>query len=384
MPKTVPPPPPQPSVAQTRAGVRLLFGLSALIIALFLALSAPYGNDYWAVEYGRENGASWNIMKARAIDEDALRAHPGGKLVWLVGSSILRESFSQKRINANLTAQNSEWRVVKFGQTRGASGLSAGMLKHLPLRPGDQVIHSLAVENLRKNWLDFTELPDWRVLMMLDTTEIWQIKEWSIAKKIEATVAFPRGFYRYHDEAIGGWTRWLKALLRLKNPKKHLKSWHIGARQKHNNKKLATQQNLEIDSKFGIRNNDYDDSSTQFNRMGLDRMRKFCAERGVSLTLIHIPQRKEYRERFVDERVKKRWRRWLKTNKVTRFPQPKEMDFYDMKHPNRNGRHLLSSYFLTWLADPTPRPPEGWRADYFEQLNQTGLSPTSHDGIESY
>jgi hypothetical protein len=382
MPKPVPPPPPQPSAEQTVAAVRLVFGLTVIAIALFLSWGSVYGNDYWPVDYGRENGTSWNIKKARTLDRDALRAHGGGKIAWLVGSSILRESFSQKRINATLEEAGSEWRVAKFGQTRGASGMSAGMLRHLPMRAGDRVIHGVAVENFRRGWVSFTEMPDWRLMLLLDSDEIWSIPDWTVSKKLEATVAVPADFYRYHDETMAGWIRWFHLPIRG-IPRARKKSFHIGARQFTRLKGFGKVRELGMDSRYGIRMKDYDESETQFNMQGLQRMRDHCAAAGVDLTLIHIPQRKEYVETFIGPAVRRRWRRWMRQHDVQRFPQPEEDDYYDMKHPNYRGRAMLSDYMIDWLADPSTRPPTGWRKAYLEQRQTEERSETPGDGIES-
>ena len=62
----------------------------------------------------------------------------------------LRESFNEAKINQALTAQDSPWRVRKFGMTRGAAGVSAVLLRQLPVQEGDLVVHSVAMGNFSK------------------------------------------------------------------------------------------------------------------------------------------------------------------------------------------------------------------------------------------
>ena len=155
MPKVIPPPPPQPSLEETKVAVRHVRWFAVLALALFGVMASMTGPDSYFVEYGRTNAASWNLLKLRQLDESAVRSHRGGKVVWLVGSSMLRDSFDEKELNKALAERDSDYRAVKFGQARGATGLSRGILRGLPLQEGDLVLHGMGVENLRKDWVEF-------------------------------------------------------------------------------------------------------------------------------------------------------------------------------------------------------------------------------------
>ncbi len=352
MPKSVPPPPPQPSAEETVHAVRLSRILAAVAILLFLGVASTYRNSAPMVAYGRENGASWNLRKARLLDEDEIRSHEGGKIAWLVGSSILREAFHEKAINQALRQLQSPWRVVKFGQTRGASGLSSGMLSRLPIQEGDLVIHSLAVENFRRDWITFTDLPDYRLMLLMDSAGIWEIGEWAPSQKLEVLSGFPRNFYRYQDEAMDGWFRWLNAPFRGKRPRKRRKSFHTRFKSLKTHKKLELVRDKGLLSRNVLRAEELDLSGGQFNMQGLQRMRAHCAGLGVELVLIDVPQRQEYREIFLLEGVWERWAAWMAAQpELIHFPQPPDVDFYDMKHPNSRGRLQLSTHLVRWLDD---------------------------------
>jgi hypothetical protein len=141
MPKPIPPPPPQPSREETAHAVRHVVVYALLALMLFFGFAAMTGPDSFFVQYGRDNGSSWNLWKLRNLDMEQHRTHSGGKIIWLVGSSMLRDSFNQVKLNQALAANDSEFRAIKFGQTRGAAGLSRGIVSQLPIREGDVVLH---------------------------------------------------------------------------------------------------------------------------------------------------------------------------------------------------------------------------------------------------
>ncbi len=350
MPRPVPPPPPQPSAEETVIAVRYARWLAVIAALLFVGWASTYGNSAAMVEYGRDNGASWNLRKARLLDADQIRPPGDGHVAWLIGSSILRESFDEEVINRVLMELQLPWRVVKFGQTRGASGLSSGMLSRLPIRPGDLVIHNVAVENFRADWLDFTELPDWRVLMLLDDQEIWEIDEWSTAQKLELLVARPKDFYRYHEEAMQGWFRWLDAPMKGRTPSKRATSMHTRFKTLDEHRKLKRVRRKGLKSRNTIQDDELDLRDAQFNMQGIQRMRQQCAELGVELVLVDLPQRQEYRDTYLQSGVWVRWSEWMSEQpELVHFPQPPDGDFYDMKHPNSRGRLQLSTFLVQWL-----------------------------------
>ena len=81
--------------AETRDAARFALGLMALAALFFGVLSLGYGLRAPFVELGREGTVSWMFWKLDTLDTAALRAHPGGRVMWLVGSSVIRESFDE-------------------------------------------------------------------------------------------------------------------------------------------------------------------------------------------------------------------------------------------------------------------------------------------------
>lgn len=373
MPKPIPPPPPQASSEETGIAVRHVRGFLVLALLLYLGMASLVQPDSFFVNYGRENGASWNLWKLRQLNETEERAHDGGKIVWLVGSSMLRDSFNAKTLNRVLGERESEYRVVKFGQSRGATGLARGILQNLPIREGDLVIHGMGVENLHKDWVEYSLLPDWRIMLMNRTDQIWDIDSWDVQKKLEASVAFPGNFFMYQEEAMAGWIHWVNAPFYLEIPE--LPSGHRHLRYRARQKISRTQKMVDSSEQFRnhMRQDDLDFGATQYNIKGLADFRKIVEEAGAELVLFEHIGRKQYRDIYIDDEVEADWAQWWQAQaEVIDLPVLPEGFFYDMKHPNRKGRTLLTAYLADWLEHRWAQPPTAWVTDWERRKEMSG------------
>ncbi len=349
MPAPIPPPPPQPSLEETRDAVRLIRVISVVAILLFLAYAQTFRVDGFFVRYGRENTASWMLYEQHRLVEKKVRAHEGGRVAWLVGSSILRESFDERVIDQGLQAAGSPFRVEKFGQDRGASGLSSGLLERLPVREGDLVLHSVGMENFLAGWLDRTEVPWWQVTM-LTSPELWlRTNDWSPQEKLETLLSLPAPYWQFQQEAATGWLRWIESPWqgRPKVRRAHYTlTFHTFERRANFRADLLA----EPEDSWVLSAEDIDLSETQFNVLGLARMRAFCEQRGARLVLADIPPRLLYTEKFLTPDVARQWDAWRdRHSDLLRLPQLPEADYYDMKHPNFRGREQHSRWLLKWL-----------------------------------
>ena len=338
-------------------------GFAVLALLLFMAFAALVHSDSYFVQYGRQNGVSWNLKMVDTLDETAARAHPGGAILWLVGSSMLRDSFDVKVLNAELVERGSRFRAHKFGQTRGASGISRGVLARLPLAEGDVVLHGIGVGNARREWLGYVDLPDWWLMMMLDAEQIWQIREWSVQNKVEALAARPRAFFAYQGESIRGMNRWLYSwLYKGRAPKRpsgrnHTRFMRPGKKGRLETDELETE--AIVHRFMGL--DDLDLSPEQFNVQGLEDFRRITAEAGAELVLFEHTGRIAFQEKLVSAEVLARWDDWLDSQpELYRFPQPPENGFYDMQHPGPRGRAMLTAYLADWLDTRWRVPPIDW------------------------
>ena len=357
MPKPVPPPPPQPSVEETRAAVRFVAGVSVVAVAAFLLIASGYGPHNVFLPYGRDAAPSWNLWRLEQLDEAALRSHDGGKIAWLVGSSILRESFDEDAINKALAARGDDHRVVKFGIARGAAGVVAGFAEQLPIREGDLLVHNVTLANFHAGWVSWTGLPPDQMMYTVPQEEFWHVDGWSLADKLEQAVAVPTGFWQWHEDVMKGKTAWLEALGTGRKPRKRRAGHHVRFQ-------TVELKDKYLDKKRGDPKNDpiyldpdcCDLSDAQFNMRGVRRMEALAAARGATLALIHIPPRQEYEAVFVHRDATPAWNRWrAETETLSYAPRPPDNDYYDWKHPNFRGRDLLSPWLVEWLASGRPK-----------------------------
>ncbi|MFT5679801.1 MAG: hypothetical protein ACI8RZ_000706 [Myxococcota bacterium] len=350
MPAPVPPPPPQPSLAETRRAVTILRVVCAAVVVLYASWTLHYHPDMAMVQYGRYHAQSWALWKARQLDEPILRSHDGGRIAWLIGSSVLRDAFDEAAINAALTEQDSPWRVAKFGMNRGASGLSAGLLAKLPIQPGDRVIHSVSPDNFRKNWLEEVGLPEDRLMMVLEPSDLWQIAEWPVQKRLEVAFSLPRDFHRYHDEYIAGVAELGEDLWYWKKPRKARPGYHTRFRRTQEMKWMGRAVEQLENSAEQFNSDEVDYSPNQFNIAGLERIRIYCESVGAPLLLIDLPHRELYYAELLAPEVRDAWQTWSEAQpELYAFPRLPDDHFYDFKHPNGNGRRVLTAHLTERL-----------------------------------
>lgn len=372
MPKPVPPPPPQPSVEETRVAVRFVGGVCAVALGFFLLIASSYGPHNWFLQYGRDAAPSWNLWRLDNLDEEQVRAHDGGKVAWLVGSSILRESFDENAINEQLAARGSEYRVVKFGIARGAAGVVAGFAEQLPLREGDLLVHNVTLANFHAGWVSWTGLPPDQMMYTVPQSEFWHIDGWGLPDKLEQAVAVPTNFWQWHEDIMGGKSAWVEAVWWLEAPKKkraghHVKFQTVELKQKYLDKKRGdpVHDPIYLDPAC------CDLTDAQFNMRGIRRMEALAAAHGVALALIHIPPRAEYEATFVHRDATPQWDAWrAETPSLSYAPRPPDDDYYDWKHPNFRGRALLSPWLVEWLESGRPKgepAPLTWPVPDFNQ-----------------
>lgn len=372
MPKPVPPPPPQPSVAETRAAVRFVWGVMIVALLGFLGVASLYGPDTYFMRFGRERSVSWNVWRADRVDDGGLRAHPGGRILWIVGSSITRDSFDEPALNAALAESGSPFRVRKFGFTRGAPGASVGLAARLPIAEGDLLATTVAAENFRRDWVREVGPPPDLLMKTVSPAGFWGISSWTLADKLEQAAAVPTGFYAWRDETMAGiWSWAVDRLWYLRRPRKAKAGWRL----RHRNPAIEQAQ-LDRGRALGEASGYYlppgslDLSDDQFNIAGLRAYAALAERRGAGLALFSVPPRQEYVARFLPPDVREAYAAWLGTRTdVVHFPQPDESHYYDWKHPRAEGRALLSARVVDWLdtRDPGEPVPVNWPVPGYNQ-----------------
>lgn len=373
MPRPIPPPPPQPSADETVRAVAYLRATVAVGVVFFGAwASLAYGPDSWISKWGRKSSQSWMVAKVETLDEAALRTHDGERVVWLVGSSILRESLDIAALNTSLAEANSVWRVAQFSQGRGAAGLASGMVQRLPIQKDDLVVHNIAVQNYRVDWLSWTGLPADRMSRMLEPADLWHTREWSVQDRLEQGVAVPWNYWRWHAETMEGLIRWGEHLFegRAPSPKRpgvyyRYYRWERAGAFQQGPPSWEVERNRLTEEVVDL-------SPRQFNMQGLERLRAHCARVGAPLVLLDIPPSAFAQWRLESAGVREAWDDWTAAQpELVIAPQLEERDFYDRRHPNFRGREKLTAWLVGWLEDglargplPRHRPVESTVMDY--------------------
>ncbi len=229
--------------------------------------------------------------------------------------------------------------------------MTAGLLRHLPIRPGDRVMHSLSPDNFRKDWLHAVGLPEERVMLMHSRAEAWQLSDWSVQEKLENTLVFPLDFVLYHEEYMQGLTKWLEAVWWLKKPKKAKPGYHASFRKIEKEEWVEMLQENPDHSRNFLTEDDLDYTPTQFNIRGLERIRAHCTAQGAELVLLDLPHRPEYYSLMLAPAVQITWRDWgaQQPELVAFSPMPSD-HFYDFKHPNYRGREVRSAELADWIV----------------------------------
>lgn len=333
MPAPIPPPPPQASVDETRRAVRLARTIYAVTILLFLMIAATYSPTGFPIDRGRESSLGWNLWKLEQLDVDALRAGGDGRVAWLVGPSVLREAVDEQ------VAQDAlDLGVAKFGFNRGASGLASGFLDRLPIQTGDVVVHSVAANNFRRDWIDFVDIPHWWLTELFAPADFWSIGELSVQERLEGSVNYaPSRFWVNHDDTQEGWKRWAKG-----------EDGRSGARHiRHSNQETTPGFSRWRLSESAHQARElswdrWDAGPDQFNVWGLDRLEATCRQRGATLVLIEVPPTDEMVRQLMAPEALEAWGALKDERGVVRLSKVPDADYADFMHPGPRAREVLT------------------------------------------
>ena len=147
--------------AESRAAVRLLFGVLVVAVVLWSALGwFVVTPDSVITAWGRSQQDTSIVARgarrlyaaehaAASLDRDAV--YGDRPIVFIIGSSITREAFDLDALREQL---GSTYGVEKYAIDRGAPFFTWAMASRLDLRPGDIVVTSIAFDNFRRDWLD--------------------------------------------------------------------------------------------------------------------------------------------------------------------------------------------------------------------------------------
>ena len=350
MPKPIPPPPQQPSEEETAKGIVWLRNAVFVGLALFFLNAQLYHSDAFFVQYGRESAQEWVVEKIKQTDvsQTKIRSHTEGKMIWLVGSSMMRDAFDETYVNAELEKQESPYRIFTLGMNRGAPGVVMGLMSQIPFQEGDILFVNVHETHFKKDWLQFSELPAYRLMTFYSLSDYWNISEWSWADKLEQSSAFPWNFYAYHESYTKGATRWLAALTKSDWPQKTDPSYHWT----YNKAKKIKQYGRGNKSRDYFERDGMDFSPTQFNIEGLNNIQKKVPSY-IDIYWLYLPCSEIYRAEVIHEYHEKQFLDWAQNhNNLVYFPQAPNDAYYDIKHANQIGRDFFNQHLLNWIQNP--------------------------------
>lgn len=208
--------------AETRQATWLLFRIVAVAIALWLVIGLFVRPDSPITDVGRaERERSLVARGAKrlyathhaAASFDRVAACGDRPLIYVLGSSITREAVDAVALERALRAGGRDVCVRKYAIDRGAPFFTWAMLDAVDLRPGDQVLTSVAFDNFTADWLDthkglhpyLNYLPEPRHLLTLHELPVAQRLEYSLS------AAPPRGLVRSlpsFREGLVAWARY--------------------------------------------------------------------------------------------------------------------------------------------------------------------------------
>ena len=339
------------SIAETKSAVRLVYILMTTMMMLFGGLSTCYHPDAAMVEYGRKSSHPWIVDKIQTLDMEKRRSHKGEKIIWLIGSSLIRESFDELWLNERLAVDGSEYRVIELGMDQANSLLAYGLMKQVDLQEGDVVLHNIALKSYIDDWLGFTGLPTYQLMEILEPQDFWELPEWTLADKLEQASAIPYSFYAQHNSYTNGLTWWFIHLVEATVPPKRGPKHYLT----HYKNKKTRFQTPSPESRHYIAKDSLRFDETQINRWGWDNMRGLAAEKNIELVAIYLPPRQQYMAEMVHPDARAKFETYMQNldhSKVF-FPQLSEEAYYDLIHPNKEGRSIQSQYLLDWLKTPT-------------------------------
>ena len=338
------------SIEETKKSVRFVYVLICVMMVFFGGLSSCYHPDALMVQYGRKTSHPWIVHKIRNLNMEERRSHDGGKIVWLIGSSLIRESFDESWINNQLAIQGAEYRVIELGMDQGNSVLAYGLMKQVPLKEGDLVLHNIALKAYISNWLEFTNLPDYQMMEIFESQDFWEFPEWDLPQKLEQASAIPYSFYANHNSYTNGLTWWYIHLVEAELPPKRKPKHYLT-----HYKNMKTQfQPPSTDSRHYIGADRLSFASDQINCWGWSKMRQVAVDKGVDLVAIFLPTRQQYMAEMVHPKARMKFLEYMDhlDHPKAYFPQLPEEAYYDLIHSNKAGREIQSQYLLDWLKNP--------------------------------
>lgn len=350
---------PAEDIVETRRAVRLVGFIALLVVLGYLLVGLAIDEDATMTRYGRAtHEIQFVTLRAEAFDRE--EAYGDAPVVWIVGSSITRESFDADRIRYQLKRAGVDLGVEKYAFDRGAPVFAWAFLDRIDLRPGDHVVTTIGYDNFRGGWIDYHGNVAGHLHYLVPPSKLFRIESLRWADRLDYSLAhLPlRSFWQYRDTYRDGVQDWLYYYFDPTQDKRpEVLEEH--PRQPFQNRNAirgyATNRRLETRNVLAV--DDLQPQPGQVNWDGLTWWTEEVRAAGATPWVVYVPHNPLYFERFVDEATVRKFHDAVEPldgfESLSQLPVDKFMDF---RHPNPQGRAVMSQELAELLLAAEERP----------------------------
>ena len=323
---------------------RLLLAILAVASLLYALLARGVSRDASLTEYGRYRDADLVAVRGETLDREARWG--GRSVVWLVGSSIIREAFDEQELREHLRRRGLDRGVEKLGFSFGAPVFAKALSERLDIRPGDTVVTVVAQDHFRRDWItQQKQYESFYLAYFLEPGQVLVQDELPLARRVASSVWYlpPRSYWRHRSTWGEGARQWGEYLL---GQRKNRPSRKKRGKKEPFREFLGAGKYLD-DWAPRHRLSDADTLVTaeQVNGDALARWSEQVAAHGADFVVVYVPHNPHYYSRFVTEGSVERFHTSIEAlvpNYVPLSALPAD-HYIDFKHPNFRGRAQLTT-----------------------------------------
>lgn len=337
--------------AETRRAERLVHVVAIVGIVTYVLLALVVNREAYLVRLGRTQAIEFALARAESLDRDAKWGDR--KVVWVVGSSITRDAIDEEDLRTLLLAAGHDWGVEKYGFGSGAPIFTWPFTRRLPIRPGDEVVTSVAYDNFRAAWLAHHEGTSDYIQLLFTPDETFAVDELALSDRVEYSLAAtpPRAFWRWRDAFQTGTRRaWFGLVNRGQLPTPKPRHGH---EPYDPHERYEGFEDKAPRARARLADDELQLDEAQINYAALMRWVAEAEAAGARPWVFHVPHHPQYYEAYIEPETVQRYHDALGAA-LPRFralPAQPDEAYMDYKHPNSIGRPVLTRELAAWLAD---------------------------------
>ena len=317
---------------EPRSAVRLSLAAFGVAVASYVACGLVVRPDASLVRLGMRDEYEFVVRDADAVTRGAR------PVVWLVGSSVVREAFDAAVAEDALNRRGVDVDVEKFAFNRGTPLFTRALLRHLPIRAGDSVITSVAEDNFTRGWLHEADDLDGPARFLLDPHDVWALPGLTLRDRVDLTLAMapPRAFHRYRDDFARGFVERIAARLEDRPAKRRDNVFY----QPFTRGLTQTLLPPDLLQRRVLKDGDLVLDPGQENWSALFGWIDDVRALGASPSLLVVPHHPDYGRHFVSDAEVARFNAAIDglNAPTVHLPGAGRDDYADWNHPNDSGR----------------------------------------------